>query len=193
MSEARLSVAVICLLLLLTAPVGDLAPAEEAHPPAGSPFLLKRSVVSSGGSPGATRAFASNGTLGQSTLLGEGLSGDNQLRAGFWAWPPGALSSLTHLSGQPLRDYLFLNFPNPFISSTTIEYMLASEGIATISVFNVQGQEVKTLVAQSQSAGIHFAVWDGFDRSGRRVSPGIYFYCLETSTHRTVRKMILAK
>jgi hypothetical protein len=197
MSQARLGVAVIAVLLLLMVVFADIAPGEKAGPSAGPsgllPFHLDRSVISSGGSPGATQAFESNGTLGEPALLGEGLGGDNSLRTGFWCRPPAAISSLTRMSRGPGGSCLFQNVPNPFISSTTIAYVMAGEGVAKISVFNVRGRRVRTLIAGTQTAGVHFAIWDGSDCSGRRVSPGIYFYRMETDDYTGVRKMIVAK
>jgi hypothetical protein len=193
MSQARLGVAVIGVVLLLMVVLADLAPGERTPASACLPFLLRRSVISSGGSAGASQTLETDGTLGQSTPLGEGSGGDNLLRAGFWAWPPAALSSLTYLSGRFGGDCLFQSFPNPFISSATIEYVMAAEGVATISVFNVRGQRVKTLIAGIQTAGIHFAVWDGSGPGSRRVSPGIYFYRMETDDYTGVKKMIMAK
>ena len=194
MSKAKVSVLVTgLLLLLLLISIGDVFLAETVHPSGGSSFLLERCVLSSGGCPGAATAFMSNGTLGQSTPLGEGLAGDKLLRTGFWAWPLGAASGLATLSAQPINDYLFQNVPNPFRLSTTIEYMLSEESMVRISVFNVRGQRVRTLVAENQDSGRHGAVWDGLDSSGQKVSPGIYFYRLDTDNYRTVRKMVLAR
>jgi flagellar hook assembly protein FlgD len=94
---------------------------------------------------------------------------------------------------QPQQDYLFQNFPNPFMSSTRIEYALSRECAAEVSVFDVNGRRVRTLLTAAQGPGRHSVIWDGCDESGRRVSPGIYFYRLEVDNHRTVRKMVLAR
>ena len=134
-----------------------------------------------------------NGTLGQVTPSGEGLAADKVLRTGFWAWLPGTTSGLTVLSTEPLGDYLFQNFPNPVRSSTAIEYMLSEERLVRISVFDVHGRRVRTLLTESQGPGRHSAVWDGLDESGREASPGIYFYRLDADNNRTVRKMVLAR
>lgn len=194
MSKVKMSVtAAGVLLFLLPILISSIPCAETFARSNRSSFLLERSVVSSGGCPGAGPVGTSNGTLGQPTPTGEGLAGDRILRTGFWAWSPGTVSGLANLSAQPLTDCLFQNFPNPLAVSTTIEYTLSGECIVSMSVFNVQGQRVRTLLRESQAAGRHCAVWDGRDETGVEVSPGIYFYRLDAGNHRTVKKMVLAR
>ena len=194
MSQAKVLRPIIGLLLLLAIGAlgrGNLADTVQAS--TDQILHLERSVLSSGGSSGADPTWAMNGTLGQPTPSEEGVAGDKVLRTGFWAWLPGATSGLTVLSTQPLRDYLFQNFPNPFRSSTTIKYMLSEERCVEISVFHVHGRRVRTLLTESQDPGRHCAVWNGLDASGREASPGIYFYRLDADNQSTVRKMVLAR
>ena len=194
MSKAKLSVALIGIILfLLPILIGGIPWADTFDPSNRSSFLLERSVISSGGCPGAGPVGTSNGTLGQPTPTGEGLAGERVLRTGFWAWPPGTVSGLANLTAQPLTDCLFQNFPNPLAASTTIEYTLSGECMVSMSVFNVQGQRVRTLVSESQVAGRHFAVWDGRDDAGVEASPGIYFYRLDAGDQKSVKKMVLAR
>jgi hypothetical protein len=194
MSQAKVFGPMIGVLLLLAvASFGRGILAETVQASTDQALLLERSVLSSGGSAGAAPPWIISGTLGQSTSSGEGLAGDRILRTGFWAWPPGITSGLTVLSAEPLRDYLFQNFPNPFRSSTAIEYMLAKECVVKISVFDVHGRRVTTLLAESQGPGRHGAVWNGLEEGGREASPGIYFYRLDADNQRTVRKMVLAR
>ena len=86
------------------------------------------------------------------------------------------------------------NYPNPFNSVTTIQYALPTATDVELTVYNVVGQAVRTLVAEHQRAG-HYAVeWDATDASGHSVSAGIYFYCLRADGQlRTVEKMLLLK
>ena len=106
---------------------------------------------------------------------------------------PGRALALSGLTQVPARNHLCQNFPNPFPLSTTIEYTLAKECAAEISVYDVYGRKVRTLLAGTQEPGRYIAVWDGCDDGGREVSPGIYFYRLDADNHRTVRKMVLAR
>jgi hypothetical protein len=134
-----------------------------------------------------------NGTLGQATPPMEGFTGDLVVRTGFWAWLPGVTSGMTLMSSQTRGDYLFQNTPNPFRASTRIDYALSGDCVVKISVFDVHGREVRTLAAEDQGPGRYTVTWNGLDEGGRSVSPGIYFFRLETDSHRIVRKMVHAR
>jgi flagellar hook assembly protein FlgD len=70
-------------------------------------------------------------------------------------------------------------WPNPFNPRTTIRFDLPEAGPARLSVFDVAGHLVRTLVDESLSLGRHEAVWDGLDSSGRAVGSGSYLARLE--------------
>lgn len=83
------------------------------------------------------------------------------------------------LSDRPLVPQEFavsLNYPNPFNPSTTIEYDVPRRSVVTLSVYNLLGQHVATLVDGETRAGSHSAVWIGTSGSGVQVSSGVY-YC----------------
>ena len=67
------------------------------------------------------------------------------------------------------------NYPNPFTSSTTIEYDVPETQQIVLRIFNIRGQLVKTLVEEEQSAGYKSVTWDGTNNNGDSVSAGIYF------------------
>ena len=86
------------------------------------------------------------------------------------------------------------NYPNPFNPSTTIDYILPKDSDVNISIFNIKGQKVRTLVKNSFQKGKHSIVWNGKNDAGKSVSSGVYFYKLnvnDVSNH--VRKCILMK
>ncbi len=92
------------------------------------------------------------------------------------------------------NDYRLLqNYPNPFNPSTTIEYRLPVRSEVELSIYNILGQRVKTLVSGPQSAGDHTVVWNATSDSGRRVATGIYFYRLKTPGFVQTKKMLLMK
>ncbi len=80
------------------------------------------------------------------------------------------------------------NYPNPFNPSTVISYQLKTAGKTTLIIYNLLGQEVKTLVNEVQSAGEHKVKWNA---SG--FASGVYMYRLESSGFVQARKMILTK
>lgn len=85
------------------------------------------------------------------------------------------------------------NYPNPFNPETTISYTLPVSGIASVKVYNMKGQVVRTLVNAEQTAGAHSVVWNGTDDNGKAVSSGIYFYRLNSSNQVVTKKMLLTK
>ncbi len=85
------------------------------------------------------------------------------------------------------------NYPNPFNPSTTISYSLPHDGMVEISVYNIKGQLVKTLVKGEQLAGNYEAVWNGKDKNEKSVSSGIYFYKLSTKDETIMKKMLMLK
>jgi aminopeptidase N len=103
------------------------------------------------------------------------------------------------VEGEPgllITNYEFKlsqNIPNPFKQVTTINYQLTRPGLATIKVYNVQGQLVKTLVNGAQPAGRHQAQWNGRDATGNKVSSGIYFARLEAEGRTITRTLQYVK
>lgn len=84
------------------------------------------------------------------------------------------------------------NYPNPFNASTAIKYELpAGKHWVQLRIYDILGQQIKTLVDREQPAGYYQIVWDGTDNSGNSVSSGIYFYKLVTEKNSFVRRMVL--
>ena len=70
------------------------------------------------------------------------------------------------------------NYPNPFNPTTTIAFSLPDKAIIDISIYNIKGQKVKTILNEQLSSGEHTAIWNGADKSNRAVASGVYFYRL---------------
>ncbi len=85
------------------------------------------------------------------------------------------------------------NYPNPFNPITTIAYNLANSGPVDITIYNVKGQKVKTVVSGNQNSGSHTITWNGTDENNRNVSSGVYYYKLSTNDSVQIRKAILMK
>jgi len=94
---------------------------------------------------------------------------------------------------RPTAYVLHQNYPNPTNPSTTIRYALPEEGRITLSIFNVSGQQVRTLVNEWQQAGTHAVHWDGKDESGREAGSGIYLCRMKTGAFSQVNKMVLLR
>lgn len=85
------------------------------------------------------------------------------------------------------------NFPNPFNSSTHIAYFVPQRGWVEISIFNVTGQRVKTLVSAVHAPGYYSLAWQGTDETGAAMASGTYFLVLTSTGQRQIRNMSLVK
>lgn len=86
------------------------------------------------------------------------------------------------------------NYPNPFNPETTISFSIPDDSKIELSVFNIKGQKVKSLVKDSFESGTHSVIWNGKDDNNKSVSSGIYFYKLNVNgTSKQIRKCILMK
>jgi len=93
----------------------------------------------------------------------------------------------------PDKFELYQNYPNPFNPSTSITFDLPKDEFVTLKIYNVIGQEVRTLVNEFRNAGRYTVVWDGKDNFGKVVPSGIYFYRMTAGSFNKTMKMVLAK
>jgi hypothetical protein len=91
----------------------------------------------------------------------------------------------------PRELHLEQNHPNPFNPETRINYALSKAGKVVLRIFNLQGQEVRTLVNEFKPAGAFEVLWDGKDNAGRPMSSGTYLYQIEAQGLAQTRKMLL--
>ncbi|MCD4692057.1 MAG: T9SS type A sorting domain-containing protein, partial [Calditrichales bacterium] len=85
------------------------------------------------------------------------------------------------------------NYPNPFNPTTTIKYDIPKEAHVLLKIYNIRGQEVRTLVDSKVSTGSHRVVWNGTNNHGEPVTSGIYIYKMKAGNYSTVKKMIFIK
>jgi hypothetical protein len=91
-------------------------------------------------------------------------------------------------------DKLLLSaYPNPFNSTTIIMFETPQPSDVELTVFNILGQKVKTLVNEKMPAGSHTINWNGTNQAGQVVSSGLYFYQLKSDDQATVKKLLLLK
>ena len=88
---------------------------------------------------------------------------------------------------------LYQNYPNPFNPLTTIRFFMPAEGHASLRIYNVRGELVRTLIDTQTPKGEIVVMWDGTDDRGRKVGSGVYFYELRTANERVSKKMILLR
>ncbi len=106
-------------------------------------------------------------------------------------WYDIAISTLAVGDVIPAPFTLDQNHPNPFNPTTTITFSTAEPGVITLSVYNLLGQRVRTLVSGTVPAGEHAAVWDGRDDAGTPSGAGVYLYRLTGGGRVEVKKMLL--
>ena len=95
--------------------------------------------------------------------------------------------------GLPTEFALSQNYPNPFNPSTQIQYALPEETRVTISIYDLMGRKVRTLVNDVQDAGYRTVMWNATNDMGRLVSAGLYIYSIRAGDFIQNRKMVLMK
>ncbi|MFO7446006.1 MAG: discoidin domain-containing protein [Ignavibacteriaceae bacterium] len=115
---------------------------------------------------------------------------------GEWNWmsfdyiaiPGAAVVSVGEAEEVPESYFLYQNYPNPFNPSTVIRYSLPEQVHVSLKIFDILGNEIKTLVNNNQGTGNYEVI---FDASG--VSSGVYFYRLQAGDYIQNLKMLLLK
>jgi len=95
--------------------------------------------------------------------------------------------------GSPSLIYLGRCSPNPFTTQTTIDYALATSGRVRLAVYSPTGQLVASLLDGDMTPGAYHVIWDGRDRSGHKVSSGVYYFQLELGSIRQSGKIVVLK
>ena len=98
----------------------------------------------------------------------------------------------------PKETVLLANYPNPFNPETWIPYQLAEDAFVTLTIYDLNGQVVRTLEVGHRIASIYenrskAIYWDGRNDVGERVASGVYFYTLTAGDYSATRKMLILK
>ena len=105
----------------------------------------------------------------------------------------GALLSSDKENIIPKKLTLYQNYPNPFNPITSLKYDLPEDGFVNITIYDMMGRKVKTLVNNSQTAGYKFIRWNAANDRNEPVSAGLYLYTMQTEKYRQTKKMVLLK
>jgi hypothetical protein len=154
-------------------------------------------------SPPAPATLSVSGTFDSSTdwaavalviLPGSVPAGAHQ-SPGEAAAPGGSqIASARHpVGGLPDRFALMPSYPNPFRSSTTIDYALPEPTRVELVIHDTHGRVVRTLLRGHEDAGFRRTSWDGRDGNGRRVASGVYFLRLTAGDRSMMKKMVMMK
>ncbi len=94
---------------------------------------------------------------------------------------------------KPSEFTLSQNYPNPFNQSTKIEFTLSQSGFVNLTIYDLLGRRIKTLVSENLNSGYKSMFWDSKDDSGKEVSSGIYFYRLKIGDYSEAKRLVLLK
>ena len=143
-----------------------------------------------------------------------GLGKQNQVDTLTVIWPSGIVDQFTTVElnsvltikegygdvSIPNSSILFQNYPNPFNLKTTIGYSVAGNPHNSrtvkhvqLTIFNILGQKVKTLVCEPQEANYYLTEWDGTDKLGDFVSSGVYLSQLKIDNQIDTKKLLLLR
>ncbi len=93
----------------------------------------------------------------------------------------------------PESPIVYQNFPNPFNSSTTIEFDLSERSRVDLKIYDIRGRLVKNLASKEFPAGLNQLLWDGKNDAGRNITSGIYFYKFTSGPTVSIRQMTIIK
>lgn len=137
--------------------------------------------------------FDGDGVYHQDIVFVTG-NGNEGVKPGIYLIEFDATTAIDSRGSQTPESFaLHQNYPNPFNPATSIVYELSAAGDVKLVVYNILGQEVRTLFSGHKSMGRHETLWDGKDHEGKSMVSGIYYYTLESSGFKETRKMLLLK
>jgi subtilisin family serine protease len=156
-------------------------------------FLYNSSLseVARGYTTGNPEAGSASLAVGRYFLFVDGYQGAT---SSYTLSITGGLAKFT--PGQPKAPLVFAlhqNFPNPFNPSTTIAFDLPAPGKVNLTVYNLRGQLVRTLVNGPMTAGFQKVVWDGKDNGGSPAATGQYLFRIASEGRVFTKKMVLLK
>jgi hypothetical protein len=93
----------------------------------------------------------------------------------------------------PSKFALLENYPNPFNPSTVIQYAIPKAVRVKLTIYNVLGEKIRTLVDSYKPAGIKQVLWDGRNELGQRVASGVYLYRLEAGEFTKTRRLVVMR
>jgi hypothetical protein len=157
----------------------------------GDPFpgITANTTFSGVGTPASTN-YASEATLvGISNISPSG----PMMTADLAVFLVAGVDDYNHDRTIPDEFTLEQNHPNPFNPATRITFDLPTAGIVDLSVYNLLGEKVETLIAGSLPPGQHSLDWTAQSQSGEPLPSGLYLYRLTVAGHSLTRKMLLLK
>lgn len=130
---------------------------------------------------------------GEVTIAVNRLAEGSAVVTQLWLKETGVGFNPQPIATVPSKYLLEQNFPNPFNPTTTIRYAIPEDAVVTLKVYNINGQEVATLVSEPKAAGKYEVTFDAKNTLGSSLSSGIYFYRVTAGRFTETRKMVLLR
>ncbi|SVC70967.1 uncharacterized protein METZ01_LOCUS323821, partial [marine metagenome] len=121
------------------------------------------------------------------------IAGSEPLNLGVHPWNQCPLLSNDNTSGFLPTAFSYKAYPNPFNPYINISYSLPSTEHVDLSIVNLLGQKVKTLVSKTQNPGEYYFIWNGKDINGITMQSGIYFAVINRESGEGVLKITFLK
>ena len=122
-----------------------------------------------------------------------GLLSIDEMMISFGLYFPGGQLNSDVDDVLPNQFMLHPNFPNPFNPITSLRYDLPEDGLVNITIYDMMGRIVKTLVNTSQTSGYKSIRWNATNDRNEPVSAGLYLYAIQAGEFRQTKKMVLLK
>ncbi|HHE37092.1 MAG TPA: T9SS type A sorting domain-containing protein, partial [Candidatus Cloacimonetes bacterium] len=105
----------------------------------------------------------------------------------------GRLDSLTTKTDEDfdLPEFFISNYPNPFNPEVNISFSLPERSFVKLSIYNLKGQLVKTLINEKYENGNFNIKWNGRNKQNEPVASGVYFYKFESEKFSKIKKILL--
>ena len=110
-----------------------------------------------------------------------------------WIDQGASLQISDNISISPEKHTLYQNYPNPFNPNTTLSYILSGASFVNITVYDMAGKAIKTIINSSQNAGLKKVEWNATNDKNEPVSAGLYIYKMQTNEFTKTKKMLLLK
>ena len=166
--------------------------------------LILKSTIDQGGAVSKSTNYLLYDAIGQTSPIGIASSSNYRVFSGLLA---GDLNNFktekvtSELNSDlPLHFKLYQNYPNPFNPRTTIEYDLPHPAQVFLSIFDLQGHNIRNFTTSTITPGRHGIEWDGRNELGFPISSGLYYYRIKIKPKESgnrefvdIKKMILLK
>ena len=176
----------------IAASSGSLQPFDSALKLSGTELITNGTKTYTNGQYTYSFNYTAPATAGSQTLYATGLATNS---SGQWNFAPDKIISVVTATDVknnsiPAEYLLEQNYPNPFNPSTLIKYSIAETENVTLKIYDMLGNEIKTLVNEVKQPGKYISE---FSSQNLNLASGIYFYKLQTEKFSSTKKMLLLK